>query len=191
MATYLAGEGSLDVRPQSEWSYGLLDRVFFHVRTSMRLDRTRYYLFGHSAGAQFAHRCLALLDTSRVELAVLGNSGWYTLPDHGLPFPDGLGGVGLDAEHVRHYLRRSIIILLGKRDDDPDAPGLPRQPAAMAQGATRLARGEFYFRYCKELAERLGVTFGWSLSYVPGVGHDDDQIAAPAADLIKAHLTNH
>ena len=182
---------ALEVRPRSEWSYGLLDRVFLHVRNTLCLSRTRYYLFGHSAGAQFAHRCLALLDTPRVELAVLGNSGWYMLPDQNLPFPSGLGDVGLDAGDVRRYLQKSIVILLGERDDDPNAPGLPREQMAMAQGATRLARGEFYFRYCKELAEELGVTFGWRLSYAPGVGHEDDQIAVPAADLIKAYLTSH
>ena len=187
----LAARNPFKARPPSEWSYGLLDRVFLHVQESMRLERPQYYVFGHSAGAQFAHRCLALLNSSRIELAVLANSGWYTLPSHDLLYPDGLGGLQVGASYVDDYLRRSIVILLGELDNDPNDPGLPREPAAMAQGDTRVARGEFYFRRCKELAGQLGVAFGWKLSYAPGVAHEDAEVAVPAADLIKAYLADH
>ncbi len=181
------GAEQLTARPRSEWSYGLIDRLFTYVRVSMGLERNGYYLFGHSAGAQFAHRYLALTDVPLAEVVIAGNSGWYTLPDSNLSFPAGTGGVGASPDHVGRYLSRKLVILLGDADNDPDDPGLPRQLAAVRQGPTRLVRGLFYFEHCKALAAMLGVGFGWQLSVALGVGHKDDQIAGPAAELLRAN----
>lgn len=174
------------VRLRSEWSYGLIDRLFVHVRACMGLEHAEYRLFGHSAGAQFAHRYLALTEAPLAEVVVAGNSGWYMLPDDGLAFPTGTGGTGANPGHVERYLSRRLVLLLGDADIDPNDPGLPRQPDAARQGRTRLARGLFYFEHCRAVATRLGVEFGWQLSIAPGVGHRDDQIAGPAAKILGA-----
>lgn len=176
--------GNVVSKVRSEWSYGLIDRLFGYVRATMGLERTSYSLFGHSAGAQFAHRYLALTDAPLADVVIAGNSGWYTLPDNDLAFPSGTGSVGANPGHIERYLSRTLIILVGAADNDPAGPGLPRYAAATRQGPTRLARGLYYFEHGRTVATKLGAKFGWQLSVAPGVGHQDEQIAIPAAELL-------
>jgi hypothetical protein len=77
---------------------------------------------------------------------------------------------GADAM-AREYGRREVAYLLGEADSDPNNDSLDKACGAMAQGATRLERGERYFRYVQAL---LGpaVLETHSLHVVPGVGHD-------------------
>ena len=90
-------------------------------------------------------RYLALNGAPSVDLAVAANSGVYMLPDLTLDYPLGMGGLDLDENHVRRYLGRHLIILLGDADTDASAPDLPREDFAMAQGPNRLARGQWHF----------------------------------------------
>ncbi|MGI9384843.1 MAG: hypothetical protein ACR2PO_16955 [Methyloligellaceae bacterium] len=151
-------------------------------------ERTAFILFGHSAGAQFAHRYLALTDARRTSLVIAANAGWYMLPRRDLPFPAGLGGLEVDNGAIVRFFERPLFLLLGDADIDEQAAGLPQIPEAVAQGANRLARGQFYFRLCKQEAARIGAEFGWRMIIAPGVGHEDDQVSGPAAQLIVAHL---
>jgi hypothetical protein len=72
---------------------------------------------------------------------------------------------------AREYGRRDVAYLLGEADSDPNSDSLDQSCAAAAQGATRLERGQRYFRYMRAL---LGpaVLKTQSLHIVPGVGHD-------------------
>lgn len=72
---------------------------------------------------------------------------------------------------AREYGRRVVAYLLGEADSDPNSDSLDKSCAAAAQGATRLERGERYFRYVQAL---LGpeVRKMHSLHIVPDVGHD-------------------
>jgi pimeloyl-ACP methyl ester carboxylesterase len=72
---------------------------------------------------------------------------------------------------MRHYGRQQVIYLLGTLDADPMHPFLDHSCAAEAQGPTRLARGEAYYRY---LPVVLGpdVVHRHHLVHVEGVGHD-------------------
>ena len=57
---------------------------------------------------------------------------------------------------------------------------------AMAQGSHRLERGLWYFKHCKQLAEHLGVHFGWKLEIVAGAGHVSQQIFDQAAKILAS-----
>jgi pimeloyl-ACP methyl ester carboxylesterase len=72
---------------------------------------------------------------------------------------------------MRQYARRHVIYLLGTLDADPTHSFLDHSCAAEAQGPTRLARGEAYYRYLPLL---LGhdVVQRHHLVFVEGVGHD-------------------
>lgn len=170
--------------PRARWTFFILDRLFEHVRKALGSDRTTFSLFGHSAGAQFAHRCLALTGAPRVDLVVSGNAGWYMLPDRGSTYPAGIGGLDFADDDLRAYLARPLVLLLGESDNDKAADGLPTNPQAMAQGPHRLSRGRFYFATCKAIAQRLNTDFAWRLVAAQGVGHGDREIAKPAAALI-------
>jgi hypothetical protein len=72
---------------------------------------------------------------------------------------------------AQEYGSRTVAYFLGEADADPDSDSMDKSCAAAAQGATRLERGQRYFRYMQAL---LGpaVLATHSLHIVPGVGHD-------------------
>jgi hypothetical protein len=73
-----------------------------------------------------------------------------------------------------------LTVLLGEADNDPQHPSLRRTPEALAQGATRLERGQRFFATARDYAERQDVPFNWRQVLVPDVGHDN-RLMAPAA----------
>jgi len=172
------------VFPRDLWNFGIIDRLFEHVRTAVGSDRGTFGLFGISAGAQFVLRYLALTEATAVDAAVAANSGWYMLPDLAVDYPAGMGGLNLDESYLRRYLGRRVIVLLGDADTDSAAADLARSEAAMAQGPHRLARGLWHFEHCKQIANQLGARFGWELKIVPGAGHVDQQIFDQAANVL-------
>jgi hypothetical protein len=172
------------VLPRDLWNFGIIDRLFEHVRTAIGSNRETFGMFGNSAGAQYVMRYLALTEGRAVDAAVAANSGWYMLPDLAIDYPDGMGGLDLDESYLRRYLGRRLTVLLGDADTDSAAPDLPRSETAMAQGPHRLARGLWHFEHCKQVADRLGARFGWRLEIVPGAGHIDQQIFDRAASVL-------
>ena len=173
------------VLPRDHWNFGVIDRLFHYVRQAIGSSRGTFGLFGNSAGAQFVLRYLALNEAASVDLAVAANCGCYMLPNLTKDYPDGMGGIGLNESHLRRYLGRRLVILLGDADNDPDAPDLPRWDEAMAQGPHRLARGLWHFEHCTELAKSLGVELGWRLEISLGAGHVDQQIYDQGSDILS------
>lgn len=168
-------------RDPEAYLYAELEYVFDAVRAVLGGRQDGYYLFGHSAGAQFTHRLLTFLPAPRVAAAAAANAGWYTLPvagaspNHTMPY--GLGGTDLDDEDMRPYLALPFSVLLGERDvATPVEDDLLRGTLeAMAQGTTRRARGNFYFETGRAQADALGAEFDWRLATVPRAGHDAAQ----------------
>jgi hypothetical protein len=173
------------VFPRERWNFGIVDRLFAHVREAIGSNRSSFGLFGNSAGAQFVLRYLALTEAPGVDTAVAANCGVYMLPDLAVEYPIGMGGLDLEDGHLRRYLGRRVVILLGDADNDPSAPDLPRMDYAMAQGPHRLARGLWHFEHCTKLAGGLGVHFGWRLEIAHRAGHVDQQIYDQGADILK------
>jgi hypothetical protein len=173
------------VLPREHWNFGTIDRLFAHVRDSIGSNRKSFGLFGNSAGAQYVLRYLALTEARAVDTAVAANCGVYMLPDLSAEYPVGMGGLDLDDGHLRRYLGRRLVILLGEADNDPSAPDLPRMDYAMAQGPHRLARGLWHFEHGLKLADSLGVHFGWRLEIAHGTGHVGQQIYDQGADILK------
>lgn len=175
-----ADDGS--VRPRAEWGYGVPARVFAALREAGITTRPRARIFGHSAGSQFLHRMISVMD-GPWENPICGNAGWYTLPDLSRPFPEGLGGVGVSDADMARLLARDLIILAGDADTETSGPSLPAQPAAVAQGPHRFARARNYLAAGQAEAARRGVPCNWRLIVVPGVGHDGHTMSVAAAGL--------
>ena len=66
------------------WSGRALDEILAKVALRTSIHRDQIYLFGFSAGAQFAHR-YALLRPRRVRAVVAHAAGRYTLPTREVP----------------------------------------------------------------------------------------------------------
>lgn len=174
--------------PQHSWSYSIIDRLFETIRSMTGSERSSFCLFGHSAGAQFAHRYLALTPEPIVEFTVAANAGWYMTTDINQPFPAGLGGLSTSEAIAKRFFERRLVLLLGDADTDATEAGLPQYPGAVAQGPDRLARGRFYYEASRHRAATLRADFRWRLSIAPGVGHADDQVAGPAAKIIADYV---
>ena len=121
------------VLSREHWNFAITDRLFAHVRELTGSSRKSYGLFGNSAGAQYVLRYLALTEAPAVDVAVAANCGVYMLPDLTAEYPIGMGGLDLNDEHLRRYLGRRLVILIGSADNDPSAPDLPRMDYAIAQ----------------------------------------------------------
>ncbi|ALO46378.1 hypothetical protein [Pseudohongiella spirulinae] len=172
------------MNPESIWSYSALDPIFEHVASELGSNRENYRLYGHSAGAQYAHRFLLYKPAAKVELAIVANAGWYTMPDASVEFPYGLRSSGIDAMSLTPLLGRHVTVLLGEEDTDPAHPSLRVTPEANAQGAHRFARGQAFYQQAMSLAARMNVPFAWQLQTVAGAAHNNSQMAEAAAPVL-------
>jgi D-alanine-D-alanine ligase len=157
--------------------YSEIERLFGLITETLGGDQPGYYLFGHSAGAQFVHRMLTFLPNARVIGAVAANAGWYTLPVRGASpefiMPYGLQGTPVDDAAVRTLLGRNLTILLGELDTaaaDEDS-NVRDTSETRFQGKNRVERGKHYFQLGEREARRLGTAFNWRLAMVHKANH--------------------
>lgn len=169
------------VRPREAWSNAIPARVLALLRQAGMTTREQATLWGHSAGGQFVHRLLALQPHGPFEAAGTANAGWYTLPTLDLPYPEGLGGTGLDGAALERWLAYPLMVFAGDQDTETEADSLPRHPAALAQGPHRFARARAFLNAGRAEAARRGVPCRWSLVVVPGVGHEGMVMSGAAA----------
>jgi poly(3-hydroxybutyrate) depolymerase len=165
---------------EAKWTFSAVEHLFDHIRSETGSRRESYCIFGHSAGAQFVHRMVLFKPGARIAKAVAANAGSYTMPSQDVKFPFGLAGSRLAEANLDKGFRVPLVVLLGDQDTDPHDELLPREPEALAQGEHRFTRGQTFFRAAKAAAERSQSEWQWTLSTVPGVGHDN-ALMAPAA----------
>ena len=175
----LAEAGAL--RSRERWSFAIPRRVFALLREAGVTTRDSFTLWGHSAGGQFAHRLLATQPRAMFSAVGAANPGWCTLPTLDLPYPDGLGGIGLTRDDVVRFLDSPLVIFSGDRDIDGTTENFPKHESAMAQGPNRFERARFFLEYGEAAATRLGVPCRWRRVVVPGVAHEGMRMAAFAA----------
>ena len=173
-----------DPVPEPEWAYSALEPLFDHVKRITGSEQDGYFLYGHSAGSQVAHRFLLFKPENRARTVVAANAGWYTMPSFETGFPYGLKDAPTTPDALTKALGQRLIVHLGEEDDDPNAGALRTTPEAMAQGAHRVERGHTFYRAAQKAADSLGVPFNWTLRTVPDVGHDNEKMAADAASLL-------
>jgi len=167
--------------PRERWSYGLIERLFDRVRAMTGSRREGYWLYGHSAGAQFVHRLALFQEKARFEVAIAANAGAYTLARPGERFPYGLDRIP-DLENVQEQgLSRPLVVMVGEKDTNTTNAMLLRSEEAMRQGPHRHARGVYFFEDARREAARMQLPFAWRLVIVPDVGHSNRGMARVAA----------
>lgn len=183
LGSVLDGEGR--ARAVEETAFGFIEPIFDAMGRRIGNVTETYQLYGHSAGAQFAHRFLYFVPGARVSQVVAANAGWWTLPDPKVAFPSGLNGApGVSEAVLKGVLQRRLIVLLGTADTDPKDANLNRSEGAMAQGAHRFERGKYFFEQGQIRAIALDVPLGWKLGTAPGVGHRDSGMAPFAMEWL-------
>jgi len=172
--------------------YMEIERTFSAVREALQSRQPGYFLFGHSAGAQFVHRLLSFVRCPRVLKAVAANAGWYTLPTVDKkwpPFPYSLRGAAREFQDPRQVLAAPLTVLLGTRDTrgKEEDSNLRGTEGAMAQGANRLQRGMTYYEVGQHAAHSANLPLAWKVQLVQGAGHEAAEVMAPAGQLLFAH----
>lgn len=160
------------VQPRDQWTVALVPDLIRWARFREGKPKIPYYLFGHSAGAQFLSRVAAFYPPLDALKIVIANPSTYVLPSTSEAAPYGLGGVFSPAEEeerLKAYLELPITIYLGKNDTGDK--NLLKSPTAVRQGATRLERGYFTFNLAKSTALAKGWDLRWRLVVAKGVGH--------------------
>lgn len=151
------------------------------------LSGQRVDLFGFSGGAQLAHR-FAMLYPHRVGTLHLAAPGWYTLPDTGVLWPQGLGActkrrlrsfdaAALSRMQLRHYLSLRVRLWVGALDRERDASLRQSADLDQSQGRTRIERATRYAEAFGRAARALGMTPDIDLTVLPDCGHDFTQCA--------------
>ncbi len=179
----LAGASDTAV-PERTSAFAVLEPLYDAIAADVGSSTTSYFLYGHSAGAQFVHRFVIFQQPNRIAKAVVANAGWYTALDDETPFPYGLDDSPVTSDAILRALGTPMIVLLGEDDDVPSDEGLRTTKGAMAQGAHRLARGKFFFASGRAAADRHDVPFHWRIFIVPDAGHDNEEMAPAAAALL-------
>jgi poly(3-hydroxybutyrate) depolymerase len=151
--------------------------VFLHdclreVSLLTGLDATRFRLFGHSSGAQFAHRYL-MAHPHRVESAVIAGARWYTFPDTTRRFPLGIRPTKRLSDlafNPEQYLRVPITVLDGTLDTDEEVFRNSVMISTL-QGEHRLARARHWVAAMRKQAQAHGMPSLVELVEVEGIGH--------------------
>jgi len=172
---------------RAQWLFPVIDQIYLRVREALGSNSERYYLYGHSAGAQLVHRLATFAWSPRIAFAISANAGSYTMPVFDIDYPFGLRRTAFTEADMPSLLSRPLAVLLGEEDNDAAHHNLPRQAGAMAQGAHRLARGQRYIQTAGRVAAERQVPFAWQLITVPGVGHSNPGMAPAAAALFASN----
>jgi poly(3-hydroxybutyrate) depolymerase len=168
-----------------KWAFSAIEHLFDEVRDGQQ----DYRIFGHSAGAQFVQRMALFRPDSRAAVMVAANPGWYTMPEWRRDkaadaFPYSLVGAKVGEAQLKRALGRRFVLLLGEKDDDPDAENLNRSAGAKRQGDTRVERGENFFKSATAAAQVLATPLAWELVEIPDVAHDAAAMSKIAADTL-------
>ena len=179
--------GDVERPDREKWAFSVIEHLFDEVRSA----QADYRIFGHSAGAQFIQRMMFFRPDHRAVVAVAANPGWYTMPEwrkdrKADAFPYSLLGAKAGEAELRRALERRFVLMVGENDNDPNDEILEKYDDEIKrkQGATRVERGENFFKAATAAAADLGVKFAWELVEVPDTAHDGAAMSRAAAETL-------
>jgi len=172
------------LNPTHEWSFSMVEPLFDYITEQLMNNSTNYQLFGHSAGAQFAHRFLLFVPNNKADKVVISAGGWYTFPSTSANFPYGFNNSILLNGSTQNFYAKNVRVQVGQLDNNPNESGLRRNAQADAQGTNRLERNTNFFNFCQQNAQSKNETFNWSFYIVPNANHNLQMAANHAANLI-------
>lgn len=145
----------------------------------------RFSLFGHSGGAQFAHR-FAMRRPGLLDAAVISAAGWYTYLDTHRDFPDGVRSFSDSA--LDGFLALPLLVAVGEDDTRRDR-SLRTGRVDSTQGGHRLSRAVRWVEHLRTVSQARGIASRVDLWLPRGVGHDLESVLdAGMAQRVAAHL---
>ncbi len=169
---------------EREWTYSIIEPLFDYVKIQINNSNATYDVFGHSAGAQFAHRFLMFKPNARVNKAVISASGWYTFPNTSIDFPYGFKDSPLENLNLSSMFSKQIYVQVGANDNNPNESGLRRNEMADAQGTNRKDRAINFYQFSEQLAQTNSLNFNWNFDIIENTDHNYIPASQNGADLI-------
>jgi pimeloyl-ACP methyl ester carboxylesterase len=169
---------------ESVWTLSMIEPLFGYIKGAMQSTVPTYDIYGHSAGAQFAHRLMMLKPGNSFGTIVASASGWYTVPDIAIDFPYGIGQSPVEGFDLSQIFSRDLVVMVGEADIDPNSAGLRHNNTVDLQGDNRLERAQHFYQRGEQLAGNMGSAFTWRYVSLPGVGHESRPGAVAAVGLL-------
>ena len=157
------------LNPENEWAFTQIEHIFKFVKARTKINATNYYIYGHSAGAQFVHRMVIFMPHSHIKKAVAAEAGSYTVPDEHTEYPCGLDkrtGDKLPSLDLKTSFNTPMTIILGTEDNKPLSDEHDTYNCDIQEGSNRLARGEYFYAKAKSIANNRKDDFQWNLKKV-------------------------
>lgn len=169
---------------ESIWTFSLVDPIFESFKELSGTLDNYYDVFGHSGGAQFAHRFLLFKPNAQFDQVIAASAGWYTMPDTTVRFPYGLKDSPVVNTDLQNLFNLPVQIIVGQLDNNPNSGGLRHTPQADVQGDHRLERANYYYTNSQIIAGNYGFPFRWTYRTLPNVDHDFNQTSSAAANIL-------
>jgi hypothetical protein len=177
----------LTLIPQNQWTFSYIEPLFDSIKAATGSIRNTYKIFGHSGGGQFVHRFVLFKTTARYDTAIAANSGWYTVANPTIAYPNypyGVSNSPLATVNPTNYFTRKMIVSIGQLDNNANDPSLRHNAFADAQGLNRLDRANYFFQKSQAYATSANTTFNWKFNIVPNSGHDAQLMMDAAVKLL-------
>jgi hypothetical protein len=132
------------------FSDGYRADIYFHsiideVANSSGADKSKLYLYGHSAGGQFCARYV-MAYPEKIGRVVISAPSTYTFPRFNWDYYYGLKRTNAVPPEIKFDLEKTMrvpkLVIVG--ENDTLSAGLETSPMAMLQGANRLERAKNY-----------------------------------------------
>lgn len=175
---------SSNLNPENQWAFSIIEPLFDYCKNLMGNTSSTYDVFGFSAGGQFAHRFAFFKPTARFDKLVSASSGWYTMPDKQIDYPYGLGSCPVDITAISMAFNKTITVLVGEDDNNPNEGGLRRNATVDLQGTNRLDRAQYFYNQSNSIALSQNTTFNWQYQTLNNVAHEFTATSNYAFDQI-------
>lgn len=147
------------------------------------LNAERFFLFGFSAGGQFAHR-FAYMHPDRLAAVSAGAPGRITRPDPTMRWPDGLAGAAKlfgTAPDLAALAGVPLQLVVGAEDTQISPTAGP-----VRDGTVQVRNRIENVRLLRD--ELVGAGVAAELSIVPGAGHDALRVMPSVHDFLGRQL---
>jgi len=156
-----------------------------------------FFLYGHSAGGQFAGR-YSVRHPDRLRGVILSAPGRYAFPNSDAPWPYGMGKLRRELRWDKSEPPQKVsiypsprdwvaaaslpmIVVVGDRDLDPQ----PRRPGH--RGTTRVELAQNWVSDMRGFATQYGAEPSIDVLYVPGIGHSSKGLT-PSCQRVLAQF---
>ena len=169
----------------NEHLHNSLSIFFSFFKSKYNLEIDTYKLYGHSGGAQFAHRLLLFSDYDNVSSAVIAGAGSYTFLNNE-NYPYGLKESNHSSDKkIRRYLSQRVTFLIGNQDIKKFESSKKNNIQGKAmQGNNRFEVGINYFNNLITVSERQKIPLRWKFQIAKGVAHDNEKMSLLASEIL-------